>query len=126
MLARLPSLQGLQGLFGQPLPYDTITADIKISEGTLRTEDFSLEGPELRILAAGEVDVTSETLESDFTVALLFLQTVDRFIQQLPILRDLVLGKDQSLVTVYFHLEGPWRDPEANLVAPEAVQSATG
>jgi len=122
-LARLPSLQGVRALFGQPLPYDTITAHFGIQKGVLRTENFSLQGPELRILAAGDMDLLSEDLQADMTVALLLLQTVDRMIERLPILRDLVLGKDRSLVAIYFRLEGPWEEPRARLVTPDAIKA---
>ncbi len=124
-LARLPSLQGVRALFGQPLPYDTISARFRIQAGVLRTENFSLQGPELRMLAAGDLDLLSEDLQADMTVALLFLQTVDWMIEKLPILRDLVLGKDGSLVALYFRLEGPWEDPRVRLVTPGAIRATT-
>lgn len=124
-LARLPSLQGVRALFGQPLPYDTISARFRIQAGVLHTENFSLQGPELRMLAAGDIDLLSEDLQADMTVALLFLQTVDWLIEKLPILRDLVLGKDRNLVALYFRLEGPWEDPKARLVTPAAIQAPT-
>ncbi len=124
-LARLPSLQGVRALFGQPLPYDTITAHFRIQAGVLRTENFSLQGPELRILAAGDIDLLSEDLQADMTVALLLLQTVDWMIEKLPIVRDLVLGKDRSLVAIYFRLEGPWEKPRARLVTPGAIRAPT-
>ncbi len=46
-------------------------------------------------------------------------------IEKLPILRDLVLGKDRSLVAIYFRLKGPWADPRARLVTPGAIQAPT-
>ncbi len=126
VLARLPSLQGLRGLFGQPLPYDKLAGDFTIKDGVFRTENFFLEGPELRLVAAGEINIRDDDLPTDMTIALLFLQTVDRVINQLPILRDVVLGKNKSLLTVYFKIEGPWRDPSARLLPPEMIQNATG
>ena len=54
MLARLANPLGWRGLLGRPLPYDTITLGLQIENGRFHTEDFSLEGPELRALAAGE------------------------------------------------------------------------
>lgn len=124
-LARLPSLQGVRALFGLALPYDSITAHFEIQQGMLRTKDFSLQGPELRVLAAGEIDLFSADLQSDMTVALLFLQTVDWVIEQLPIVGDLILGKDSNLFALYFRLEGPWQTPTARLVTPEAIQTPT-
>jgi hypothetical protein len=59
------------------------------------------------------------------TVALLFLQTIDWVIGQLPIVGDLILGKDSNLFALYFRLEGPWLTPTARLVTPEAIQTPT-
>lgn len=126
LLARLPSLQGVRGLFGQPLPYTSITAELRIQDGKLKTEDFALSGPELRLLAAGEIDLLTQELETDMVLALLFLQTVDRVIGQVPLVRDLVLGEDGSLLALYFKLEGPWKAPQGRLLAPSAVGTAAG
>ena len=57
-------------------------------------------------------------------MAFLFLQTVDRMIGTLPVVGNCVLGDDQSLVSLYFHLDGPWEDPRVRPVTPEAVQAA--
>jgi hypothetical protein len=124
-LARIPSLRGLSGLFGQPLPYKSITAELTIDQGQLRTENFILRGPQLGITAAGEMDLLSPDLQTDLLIALLMLQTVDRMIETLPVVRDLVLGPDGSLVTVYIKLEGPRNDLNGRLVPPETVRRAT-
>lgn len=123
-LARLPSVQGLGGLFGRPLPYDSLYTDLAIVDGMLRVRELLLEGPELRMTAAGEIDLVSPRHEQKMIVALLFLQTVDRVIGQLPVLKELILGKDGSLVTLYFSVEGPRDDLRAQLLAPDAVTRA--
>ena len=120
-LARLPSLTGVGALFGQPLPYDTLTAQLTIEKGVLRTDDYSLQGPELRMLAAGQINLLSNELQTDMTVALLFLQTVDWMIEKLGPVGDFILGEDKSLVTLYIRLDGPWRDPRARLVTPKLI-----
>jgi hypothetical protein len=126
VLARLPSLQGIRGLFGRPLPFATADASFTLQEGLLRTEDLSLVGPELRVLAAGQVDLLSEEKTSDLLLALLFLETVDRMIERLPILGEWMLGDDKSLVTLYLRLDGPWENPRARVVPPAMVQTAAG
>ncbi len=124
-IARVPSVQGLRSLFGQPLPYDTIQSRLHVEAGQLRVDDFLLEGPELRIMLAGNMDLQSASQDVDMVMALLFLQTVDRMIEQLPVLRDLILGKDRSLVAIYFKLDGPRADIQARLLAPDAIRTAT-
>lgn len=125
-LARVPSLQGIRGLFGRPLPYDEINAHFLLQQGVLRTESLSLAGPELRVLAAGEVKLLEPDRPEDILLAFLFLQTVDRMIELVPVLGSWVLGEDENLVTVYVRLQGPWRSPDARLVPPQSVRTAAG
>jgi hypothetical protein len=125
-VARLPSLQGVRGLFGQDLPFKVVSADISMKEGVVRTENFALEGSELRLHARGEIDLVSDDLDSDFVLAFLFLETVDRMIGTVPILGQWLLGDDKSLLTLYLKADGPWEDPNVRPLAPGVVESAAG
>jgi hypothetical protein len=126
VLARLPSLRGVSALLGRSLPYDTVDTIIAINRGTLQVADFKLVGPELRILASGEIDLATDDYQTDLVVAVLFLQTVDKLLGALPIVRDIVLGPDKNLLAAYFQLTGPWSEPDANILAPRAIQTAFG
>ena len=126
VLARLPSLQGIRGLFGTQLPFDAVSGDIALRAGTLRTENFALQGPELRAHARGQIDMASQDLDCDFVLAFLFLQTVDRVLGSVPIVGRWVLGEDESLVAITLQVDGSWDDPRVRPVAPGAVQTAAG
>ncbi len=126
VLARLPSLRGVRGLLGRDLPYDTIDTIVTINAGKLQLADFKLIGPELRILASGEVDLSTEEYYTDMVVAVLFLQTVDKLLGAIPIVRNIVLGPDKNLLATYFHISGPWGEPKATILAPRAIQTAFG
>jgi hypothetical protein len=126
VLARLPSLQGVRGLFGRPLPFDKIQADFTIEQGRLRSPNFSLVGPELRVLAQGELDLIEPAHETDMIVALLMFETVDRVLERVPVVGRWVLGKDQSLVALYIRLEGPWKSLSAVVLPPESVRNVAG
>ncbi len=126
VLARLPSLQGIRGLFGTQLPFDAVSGDVVLRDGTLRTEHFALQGPELRAHARGQIDMASEELDSDFVLAFLFLQTVDRVLGSVPIVGRWMLGEDESLVAITLQIDGPWEDPRVRPMAPGAVQTAAG
>jgi hypothetical protein len=125
-LARLATPMGWTGLFGRRLPYDQISADFEIREGELQVRDFALTGPELRALAAGNIDLLSDDLQTDMIVALLFLQTVDTMLERVPIFGSWMLGEDRNLIALYFQLDGPWENPNGRVVAPGAIQTATG
>ncbi len=126
VLARLPSLQGMRALLGEPLPFGRIHSDFTIEQGVLRSSNFSLIGPELRVLAQGQLDLLDEAHPTDMIVALLFFETVDRMLERVPVVGRWVLGEDQSLVAIYIRFEGPWKDPRATVLPPEAVRNVAG
>jgi len=123
-LARLPSLEGVRGLFGQALPYETMSGQVLLRKGLLQLEDFSILGPQLRALAAGRIDLRTETLESDLLVALLFLQTLDRVIGKVPLVGQMLLGSDGSLVSLGFRVRGAFGNPSVTPATPSSLQNA--
>jgi hypothetical protein len=125
-IARLPSLRGVTGLLGSALPYKSVELDISLADGKVAFANGKLLGPELRILGSGEMDLKSPKRETEMVVALLFLQTLDRVLNQLPIVRNVMLGDDQNLIAVYLRVSGPREDPTVTPLPPQSVQSAVG
>jgi hypothetical protein len=125
-LARLPSLSGVSGLLGRPLPYDSFVIDLKLEKGRLGLADGKLLGPQLRMLGSGEMDLDTPDKQTDLVIALLFLQTLDSMIGSLPLVRNVVLGRDRNLLALYFRLEGPRDDMRVTPLAPESVRSVVG
>jgi hypothetical protein len=125
-IARLPSLSGVTGLVGRPLPYKTVELDLALVNGKLALSDGKLLGPQLRILANGEMDFSTPQRQTDFVIALLFLQTLDRVLDQVPIVRNVILGEDQNLIAVYLRLQGPRDDLTVTPLPPATVSSIVG
>jgi hypothetical protein len=110
-LARVPSLQGIRGLFGRPLPYTEISTELELHKGKLEIEGLAINSPDIRVLASGDVDLNTPERESDMQVALLFLRTLDGAIERIPFVGKMLLGKDGSLFTLGFHMRGPVASP---------------
>ncbi len=125
-LARLPSLSGVSGLLGRPLPYDSLDLEVKLENGRLAFVDAKLLGSQLRMLGSGEMDLNTPQIESDLVVALLFLQTLDTVIGSLPIVRNVILGNDRNLLALYFRLSGPRDDMAVTPLPPERVRNLVG
>jgi len=125
-IARLPSLSGVTSLLGKPLPYKTVEVDLSLADGRLAFADGKLLGPQLRILASGEMSFASPDKPTDIVVALLFLQTLDRVLEQVPLVRNVMLGDDQNLIAVYLRVQGPRADPKVTLLPPTTVQNVVG
>jgi hypothetical protein len=125
-IARLPSLRGApRALLGRPLVYRSASGQLAISDGVLTLSDARLEGPELRLIADGEIRLRDPRHTRDFLITLLFLRTVDDLIAQVPFVGRFVLGKDESLLGASFRAEGPSDRIRVTPVPPEALTSAT-
>jgi len=125
-IARVPSLSGVSGLLGKPLPYNSAIVDLKLDHGRLALTEGKLLGPELRILAEGEIDLNTKRKETNLVVALLFLKTLDTVLGSLPIVRNVMLGKNQNLLALYVRVEGPQDDLSVTPLPPEAVRNVVG
>jgi hypothetical protein len=125
-IARLPSLAGVTGLLGRPLPYTKVEADLALANGRLGLSNTKLLGPQLRILGSGEMDLSQPVPRYDFVIALLFLQTLDKLLEQVPIVRNVMLGDDQNLIAVYFRVKGPRDDLSVTPLPPQTVSTIVG
>ena len=94
------------------LEYQNFEAKLEFDRGTLSTEAFSLNGPELGVLASGKIELMSKGKVIDGKVALFLFPKLDRVIGKIPILSRLLLGTDANLVAAYFQVKGPWANPE--------------
>jgi hypothetical protein len=94
------------------LAYKHLEAKLEFSDGKLSTEAISLDGPELGVLASGEVDLMTKGKPMDGKVALFLFPKLDRVIGKIPIFSRLLLGTDSNLVAAYYQVTGPWANPE--------------
>jgi hypothetical protein len=99
---------------------------VALANGRLAFSNTKLLGPQLRILGSGEMDLRETVPQYDFVIALLFMQTLDRLLDQVPIVRNVMLGKDQNLIAVYFRVRGPRDDLSVTPLPPQAVSTIVG
>jgi hypothetical protein len=126
-LARLLSLlnvaQFLQlkspDLFGESMPYQTLTADFTIRQGIARTEDLLLDSRAMKVNAVGTIDLPEQT--ADLTVAIKPFQTVDTIVTTIPLAGWILGGKEKSLLVAYYKVHGPLKDPQVTPVPLKSV-----
>jgi len=104
---------------GEGMPYQSLTADIKIAGGVARTENLVLESRAMKVNAVGHANLAEEMV--DLTVAVKPFQNVDRIITQIPVAGWLLGGKEQSLVVAYYQVTGPLRDPQVTPIPFKSV-----
>ncbi len=96
--------------------YDRVETVLEFSEGHLITQNFTFEGPEMRVLVEGEVDLVDPSHPLHAQVTLILFRQMGRALGKIPILGLLLLGSDNSLMAAYFELTGTWAEPKAKLV----------
>jgi hypothetical protein len=107
----------------ETIPYDEITAPLVLADGFARTEAFALEGPALRMVGTGQVDLVNEPHATEAVIGVFFFRTLDRVIGIFPLLNRMLLGPDDNLVSTYFAVSGPWADPKASLIPTKSIAS---
>jgi hypothetical protein len=125
-IARLPSVRGVpRALLGRPLQYRSATGRVSIADGVLTLADARLDGPDLRLIADGEVHLRDPEKSRDVLVTFFFLRAVDDLLAQVPFVGRFVLGKDESLLGTSFRVQGPRDKTSVTPVPPEMLSSAT-
>jgi uncharacterized protein YhdP len=117
-VAQLLQFKGPE-LDAEGMPYDRLTADIKIAEGIARTENLVLDSRAMKMNAIGTLDLAKEKV--DMTVAVKPLQNVDSIITHIPVAGWLLGGKEKSILVAYYHVTGPLGDPRATAVPAKSV-----
>jgi hypothetical protein len=108
----------------EQIRYDSADTVLEFSDGGIHTESFSIDGPDMRVFASGDLSLSSPTKELDGHVVLFLFRQIDNVIGKIPVLNLLLLGTNENLLAAYFDLTGPWADPDATLVPLRSL--ATG
>ena len=117
-MAQLLDLKGPE-FAEEGMPYQRLTADIKIARGVARTENLVIDSRAMKVNAVGHVNLAEDTV--DLTVAVKPFQNVDRIVTKIPLAGWLLGGKEQSLVVAYYQVTGPLRDPQVTPVPLRSV-----
>jgi hypothetical protein len=131
ILRRLPALLAVAKAtdtfnpFGSrdEMSYSAIDAKLRLERGTVHAEELRITGRDLRLLATGRVDAVDPAHPVEAVVGIFFFKALDRMIGVVPLLSDLILGEDDSLMGAYVQLTGPWKSPESALVPLKTVAS---
>lgn len=105
------------------LPYDLIEGGVTLDRGTVRANSLSLVGPAARLVATGDVNVVDAPNQVNAVVGVFFFKTLDTVLSKVPLLNQILLGKDENLMAAYFALNGPWKDPTARILPSTLLTS---
>jgi hypothetical protein len=106
--------------------YSQVSTRFEFSDGVMRTDAFSLDGPDVRAVASGEVDLTRPPHELRGEVALFLFRQLGRALEKIPVVNLLLLGTDENLMAAYYELSGPWEKPRAKLIPLRTLATGPG
>jgi uncharacterized protein YhdP len=89
--------------------YRTMSADVKIARGVYSTKNFFLDGDDLRITGAGDLDGIKGEL--DVVVAVRPFPRLDQAANYIPVLGTGLAAIKNSFLVASFHVHGPMKDP---------------
>ncbi len=106
---------------GQPNnSYMRIFGDFRIVNGVARTENFLYEEKGQRLSLVGAFDLNTSRMGTVVGVAP--FRRVGRIIEKIPILGPIMTGgKEGSLITTYYKVEGPFSDPKVEAIPFKSI-----
>jgi len=121
--ARLPFLLALSAASPTSNPFrdrdrlnfETFDLAGSIADGQLELEKFKLDGPAISAISSGHVSLV-DPYPADLELALFFLQRTSSLLQRVPVVGNLLLGDNGSLMGAVFAVDGSLSSPQVRLV----------
>jgi uncharacterized protein YhdP len=105
------------------MPYTAITANLKLDEGVLTSQDSLINSNAMQISAVGKVDFVKE--EIDAIVGVHPLQTIDRIAARIPVAGWLLTDEKGRLITVHFKVDQTWDNPRVSAIPAQSLATGT-
>jgi uncharacterized protein involved in outer membrane biogenesis len=105
------------------IPFDSITGDFAIEDGTLKTENLYFNSRVMKITTVGSYDTVHDNL--DMVMGYQLLQTIDLIVNKIPVVGYILTGDDGNLFTTYFKVTGSIKDPTVEPMTLEALGKGT-
>jgi uncharacterized protein YhdP len=81
-----------------------------MKDGVITTEDLFLDADQIRISTIGTINLEQDAL--NLILGVEPLVTVDKILNNIPIIGRIITGKEKSLVVFYFTVKGKMSNPE--------------
>jgi hypothetical protein len=91
------------------VPFRTMTARFFGEQGKFETTDFMLDGPVMKITAAGKIDLAQSGM--NLMIGMRPFQLLDTVFNKIPLIGTRLAQSQSGIVAAYFHVQGPIGDP---------------
>lgn len=96
-------------LFRKGLQFKRLSGDFKFTDGVLSSDNLFLDSDSMRMSVVGNVNIVDKTTDS--VLAMHPFVTIDKIITSIPLVGWVLTGEEQSMVSLYFKLTGPIKEP---------------
>ena len=95
--------------------FDHVDTTLDFDDGQLRADAFILDGTDARIFASGSIALSGEQNTLKAEVAVFLFRVLDRALESIPVVNQILLGEDESIVAAHYALSGTWQDPAVQI-----------
>ncbi len=121
-LMNLPGiLQGTVDLEKDGYPFDRQTGTLAVADGRIVSKDMVMDGPILKMTAAGQYDLVNDEL--DVVTAASPLGPYFELLQKIPLVHLLLDGEEEGFDLAMFSVKGSLQAPTIEPLAAESVVS---
>ena len=121
ILVRLWSALSLQSIFSFSLPqlpreglaFSSLSGDLILQQGSLRTDNLSFIGEAVRLDTRGHSDLREKTI--DFITNVVPLRGITSMVAKVPLAGKLLARSADQLTTLPFQVQGSYADPRVRL-----------
>ena len=116
---------GSPGIQGERLYFDRIEGEIEIEKGKILVQNLTLQSPAINAAGAGTIDLNRDHLQ--LKIGLQPLGTADNLVNSIPVIGNILTGKDKSLVAYSLEVTGSLSNPQIKNVPFKNIgESALG
>lgn len=101
------NILSLDELLQKGLPYKDISGDFEMTGGVATTRNITMNSDSMRMSAIGKLNFPDGRM--DMVLGLHPFVTIDKIISNIPLAGWLITGKEESTVSMYFSIKGPFK-----------------
>jgi hypothetical protein len=105
------------------MPFDSLSANMQLDNGILRSKDLSIRSEAMNQSYVGELNLVNK--EIDLEMAIHPLGTVDKVVSHIPIAGWLLTGEDRALLTAHFSIKGKADDVSVTAMPLDTLSEPT-
>jgi uncharacterized protein YhdP len=116
-------LKGKVDFAKEGLAYNKMGANFIVTDGVFQTDNFLIDSPSMVVTGKGKLNFNSNEINGSLQIAPLV--TLDRTIDKIPVLRNILKRKGGGFLYMACNVSGPIDDPEVKVSFTNTIGSKT-